>query len=390
MGYSYSQDKLGIYIHFPFCIHKCAYCDFYSIEIGKYGSNFQKEYFESLKKELNFRIQENKIQSFKVDTVFFGGGTPSLANKKELEDFLNYLNKKLFIDSNVEISLEANPEDINLENLQAWAQIGINRINVGIQTFYPNLLKKLDRYYQVENYNTVLDKLSQGVIPRYGIDLIYGIPTQTKEMFYEDVQKAIQSNVKHLSCYSLTVEKGTNYSRWIYEKKATAPNEELQVEILTELPTYLESYGYFQYEVSNFSQREEECQHNLGYWLMKPYLGLGAGAHGFYLNKRYANSRSLEAYLKGNFDKKGENVNSYMDFILSTFRIFSLVNLISFQDFWIHTKNFTQKLEEWKNKGDCFWDGTWFKWNPKILPILDSYILELSKLEVDEIEKKTF
>lgn len=379
-GYSFSQNKLGLYIHFPYCIHKCAYCDFFSLGIGKVEPDSQKEYFEILRNELDFRLGSGSFPAGEVDTIFFGGGTPSLADHIELDRFMGYIRKVLPVSVGAEISLEANPEDINLINLRAWSNMGINRINVGIQSFHPELLKQLDRFYIEKNYNNVLDHLSSSIIPRYGIDLIYGIVDQTKEMFYEDVQKAIQAGVKHLSCYSLTVEKGTNYSRWIKAKKALPPQEELQLEILMELPIVLEKYGYLQYEVSNFSLSGEECRHNLGYWLMKPYLGLGPGAHGYSGMKRYANPRSLEAYLKGNYDRVGESTKSFIDFILCTFRIFSPVYLPSFKDFWRDIEKFEETLEEWKRKGDCLWEDGLFQWNPKVLPYLDSYILELSNL----------
>jgi putative oxygen-independent coproporphyrinogen III oxidase len=377
MKVSYRKHFGGIYIHFPYCIHKCAYCDFFSLGIGKTTID-QKDYFNVLLEELNFRLEIEDFSNLKIDSIFFGGGTPSLIDPIYLEKFLQSIQKKFHFNNSIEITLEANPEDISRSNLQTWSNLGINRINVGIQSFNPLHLQTLDRFHDAQKYKEVLETLSEKIISRYGIDLIYGIPNQSKSDVYDDIQIALDADITHLSCYSLTVEKGTNYSRWIREKRSEPPNEDLQTELLLDLPSYLDSKGYGMYEVSNFSRPGEECRHNLKYWMMEPYLALGPGAHGFTGYKRYANPRSMEAYLKGNYDRNLLETDLYLDFILCTFRIFLPIDLLSFKVFWEDKINFINIIETWKKAGDCEWDGRFFVWKKHVLPKLDLYIAELS------------
>ncbi|MCX7998731.1 MAG: radical SAM family heme chaperone HemW [Leptospiraceae bacterium] len=373
----YEKDKMGIYIHFPYCIQKCSYCDFYSLGMGK-TSFSQKEYFEVLHKELEFRLKTYDWQKFQVSSVFLGGGTPSLAEQTELKKLFIRLKENFNFLSESEWTLEANPEDVSLENLQSWKDLGINRINVGIQSFHKEVLNFLERYFDEEKYFQVLELLSKKIIPRYGIDLIYGIPNQTQDMFFEDVKRALQFGVQHLSCYALTVEKGTEYSRKIAEQDKALPNEDMQAEILNLLPSFLEKRGLLIYEVSNFAKEGFACIHNLQYWKMAPYLALGASAHGFSGNFRYANPRSIEAYIKGIFGKTKQVENLYEDFLLCVFRIMKKISLKSFETFWKEVKGFEHKLDSWSKQQICFWDGEEFQWNLKALPFLDSYILELA------------
>lgn len=378
----YESGKLGIYIHFPYCVQKCSYCDFYSIGIGK---NFfeQKEYFQTLEKELEYRLKEfPSWQNFSVSSVFVGGGTPSLADFKKLQKLFIKLKEIFSFSYDSEWTLEANPEDINLENLEKWKELGINRISVGIQSFHPSILEFLERYYDKEKYFQVLELLEKKIIPRYSIDLIYGIPNQTLEMFYEDVNIALSHNVEHLSCYALTVEKGTEYSRKISQKQKPSPNEDIQVEILNTLPKYLHHNGLEIYEVSNFAKLGQECKHNLQYWKMFPYLALGVSAHGFTGDARYANPRSILAYLKQNFGSLKQEKNLYLDFLLCVFRIMKKIDLKSFESFWKNINGFEKKLESWSKQHICFWDGKIFQWNLNSISLLDKYIYELARLLV--------
>ena len=250
------ENLSGVYIHFPYCIKKCDYCDFYSISTKKVKVE-QEKLFQSYKKELNERIKDDsKLTNLKFNTIFIGGGTPSLAEPKLLEDFLLYLKSRLHFEKNIEISLEANPEDLTAHNINTWKQIGFNRINIGVQTFKAESLTSLNRFFDSKKYSEISRTLSNSSIERYGADLMYGLPKQTKEDFLKDLEKILNSNINHISLYALTLENNTIYYQKVKKKQIEKPNEILQSEILTEIPKYLEKYELSQYEVSNFAKKK--------------------------------------------------------------------------------------------------------------------------------------
>ncbi|MCB1179448.1 MAG: coproporphyrinogen III oxidase family protein, partial [Leptospiraceae bacterium] len=237
--------------------------------------------------------------------------------------------------------------------------------------------KQLDRYFDIEKYTSLMETLSSSIIERFGIDLIYGIPGQTEEDFYNDINLALGHGVNHLSAYSLTVEKGTKYSRNIKDKLSSTPDEELQIRILENLPEFLLSKGLNQYEVSNYSFAGMESRHNRKYWTMEYYLALGPGAHGFLPQGRYFNSRSIESYLSGKFGEKYEDGFSLEEFALCIFRNFSPIDMESFfKGLNFSLEGYYELFEKWKREGLCYWDGKIFKWNNKVILNLDNLIFE--------------
>jgi coproporphyrinogen III oxidase-like Fe-S oxidoreductase len=220
---SYRSGYAGLYLHFPYCIHKCSYCDFYSVGIGKNQTPDQSLLFKNYKKEFDLRISlDPSILNYRFDTIFIGGGTPSLANLDLLTGLLDYIKSKLNFAENTEFTMEMNPEDISPEKIELMHKIGVNRVNAGIQSFHKDLLTTLDRYNDEEKYSQVLKNLSTSKINRFGIDLIYGIPGQTLDMFLSDLNRSIDARVTHISLYSLTVEKGTEYAKQLKKKLAKA------------------------------------------------------------------------------------------------------------------------------------------------------------------------
>lgn len=379
----YRSGYAGLYVHFPYCIHKCSYCDFYSVGIGKNPTPNQQTLFENYRKEFDLRLSlDPKIMDYKFDTIFIGGGTPSLANLDLLAQLLEYIKSKLYFEDNTEFTMEMNPEDISPELLSQMHKIGVNRVNAGIQSFNKDLLITLDRYNDEEKYSKVLDHLSSSKIKRFGIDLIYGIPGQTLEMFLSDLNKSIDARVTHISLYSLTVEKGTEYAKQLKKKQAKPPNEDLQLEILQILPNLLASYGYKQYEVSNYCKEGEESRHNLKYWTMEKYLALGPGAHGFTDNGRYFNNRSIEKYNSGEFGNTYEVPKLLEELALCLFRIFVPFDLKSF---FTLIPEFQTGLEElisiWVRQGLCSYDKGIFCWKSHAVLQLDELILAISEIK---------
>jgi oxygen-independent coproporphyrinogen-3 oxidase len=371
---THKSNKAGIYIHYPYCVHKCSYCDFYSIGVGK---NYPDDsiLFENYKEEILFRKKE--VLEIEFDTIFVGGGTPSISNHNRLKELLKFLYSELNILPNAELSLEANPEDISESLLESWSQMGFNRINVGIQSFQSKHLQTLDRFYDTQKYENVLKLLSKKIISRYGVDLIYGIPNQTKEEFWDDLNKALDSGVNHISAYSLTVEKGTQYSRNLAAKIASPPNEDLQSELLIEIPKYLSTKGFVHYEVSNFCLPNQYSRHNWKYWTMEFYLGIGPGAHGFLPSGRYANPRSIESYCKKKYSANYEKGISIEEIALCVLRLFTPIHLDSFIELANgKIKSYKPLLQSWEEKGFSTYKDGIFCWKPSAIIELDSLILE--------------
>ena len=318
--YELKPKDLGIYIHVPWCLQKCHYCDFYSLGIAEEKKRRQgsfsshsigvapeqlRLYSEKLIYELETRLSDqSSFRTFeKISSIYFGGGTPSLLKEEELKvlfgKLIESIKNHFDLDPNCEISLEANPENISPEYLEGLHALGIRRINVGIQSFQSQILKDMNRFYSPEAYASVLDTLSRGPFENYGLDLIYGFPGQSKLDFYRDLERSLSISPPHISVYSLTLESDTAYGKAVQKKKSPAPDEELQAEVWESLSKKLSKAKLQHYEVSNFARKDKWCRHNLSYWLYAPYLGLGPGAHGFDGQLRYGNQRSLEQWLQG-------------------------------------------------------------------------------------------
>lgn len=323
----------GIYIHYPYCIQKCEYCDFYSVGNGKNQIPDETGLFQRYKEEIATRISDNPfISDLEFDTIFFGGGTPSRAEVSKISDLIFFLRNNIKFSKYSEITMECNPEDITPDFLKSIEQAGINRISVGIQSFHPEKLQFLGRYYDPDRYENVLETVKNSGISNFSADLIYGIPGQTVQEILQDIQKVLSAGGKHISLYALTVEKGTEYSRKVIDKISPSPEEEIQEKILKLLPDLLSPYELFQYEVSNFSKPGFFSKHNLKYWTMEYYLGIGPGAHGFLPSGRYSNPRNVDTYKRKNFSKEYTKPNFYEELILSLFRLFQPILMESFYE----------------------------------------------------------
>jgi oxygen-independent coproporphyrinogen III oxidase len=375
----FSGYSPGIYIHYPYCIQKCDYCDFYSEGIGFQKPPDEELLYDAYIREFEFRILSNEILlKQKFNSFFIGGGTPSKMNLKTLNRLIDFVKLKFKWETDSEFSIEANPEDLNDLYLENLYQAGINRINVGIQSFNPIVVEELGRYYRKEIYNQTMEILSKSRIPKKGIDLIYGVPNQSVEDFEKDIEKAIEYPINHLSCYSLTVEKGTSYSRKISEGKKSIPIEDIQVEILKNLPEILLNKGFQQYEVSNYSKRNFESIHNLKYWKMEKFIGIGPGASGYTDHGRYSNPRNTKSYLSGNWGKEKLNGMDVEDLTLNLFRIFLPIDLISFETNF-HVEYSRDLISNWVKKKLCAFDlktGI-FQWYKESIFFLDDFIFEL-------------
>ena len=286
------MNKAGIYLHIPFCKTKCIYCDFYSVT--KKDDSIP-QFINCIIKEIE--LNKNKILDHEFDTIFFGGGTPSVLTPKQLEQILNALYKNYNITKDAEISLECNPGEINYEKLKDFHSLGLNRLSIGFQSFNDKLLKFLGRLHTSEQSISTFNDARKAGIDNINTDLIYDIPKQLVREWKNDLFLVNALNPEHISAYSLTVEKNTVLHSMVRKKMTIMPSEKIDKKMFLETIEFLEKNNYNHYEISNFSKEHMECKHNLHYWRMKPYLAFGPGAHGFDGSKRWWNKRSLEHYL---------------------------------------------------------------------------------------------
>ena len=296
------MKSLSLYIHIPYCDHKCIYCDFYSIINYKN----KPEYLNALKREIKY-YAETSEDKFIVETIFFGGGTPSLMEVSYIEEILNGISNSFAVSENVEITLETNPGSVNREKLSMFRQIGINRISIGVQSFDDNDLRFLTRIHTGnEAIKTVNDAENIG-FRNISIDLIFNLPNQTKEKWRLNLEKSVTLPVQHISAYSLILEKGTILNKMVLDGKIEIGDESFDADLYRFTQDFLIGKGFMQYEVSNFALPGFECKHNQQYWNYGDYIGIGTAAHSFVNNKRWWNYKSLTFYLKS-VNEKGNSI----------------------------------------------------------------------------------
>lgn len=280
----------GLYIHIPFCLTKCSYCDFYSVTSISMASSFLEALFEEMK------MYRDRFESF--DTVYLGGGTPSTLNPEKLGEILAGVREHFNLLPNSEITMEVNPADLDHTSLELIRNIGINRLNIGIQSFNPKILVFLGRRHSVKQAIDAIEASRKAGFTNIGLDLIYGIPGQEMNSWLDTLKCALTFEPEHLSCYQLTVEARTPIGMRYQQGEFHLPDEKLQHAFFIKTAEMLEGAGYVHYEVSNFARdMKRASQHNQKYWNHTPYLGLGPSAHSFLNNRRWWNERSLGRYI---------------------------------------------------------------------------------------------
>ena len=284
------KAKSGLYLHIPFCRSKCHYCDFYSISSL---APLQK-FLEGLKKEI-FLQKDTSFQTF--DTVYIGGGTPSFLKEEHIELILKAIFERFQIEDRAEITIEANPCDIDISKAKFLKEIGINRITLGIQSLRDDILKFLGRSHSAAQALKAYENLRKAGFENIGIDMIYGIPGQSIKEWLNDLKQITLLNPEHISCYELTFEKKTYLWKLLSLGKIVPMSEDKKADFFMQTSAFLESKGYIHYEISNFAKSNlYVSKHNLKYWMHIPYLGLGPSAHSFDGKKRWWNFASIKRY----------------------------------------------------------------------------------------------
>ncbi|HBF6039554.1 TPA: radical SAM family heme chaperone HemW [Clostridioides difficile] len=297
---------LGLYVHIPFCVKKCKYCDFNSY---KMDIDSKKRYIEDLKIEMelysNKLYKDNKYKNKeccslnkndKITSIFVGGGTPSILTSDEIREVFISIKEMFDIDENAEITIECNPGTLTLEKLKTMKEIGINRLSIGLQAIQEKHLNFIGRIHTYEEFEkNYKDALSVG-FKNINIDLMYSLPNQTLCDWKETLEKVVHLNPTHISVYSLILEEGTELYNMYESNKFELIDENVDIEMYEYTINYLKSKGYNQYEISNYSKEGYNCEHNILYWECEHYIGIGAGASGYINENRYNNVESLEDY----------------------------------------------------------------------------------------------
>jgi oxygen-independent coproporphyrinogen-3 oxidase len=285
------MKRIGLYVHIPFCIQKCSYCDFVSIS----NQSCIPDYI----KALDFEIQRKSKQDYLVDTIYFGGGTPSILNDNEISCLCQSIYNHWHVMDKPEITIEANPGTISLKKIKAWNLLGINRINLGIQSFHDQHLQQLGRIHNAKEALIAIHCLKDAGFQNVGLDLIYGIPNQTLNEWNKDLLQAISFSPQHLSCYLLTYEPGTQLYQLRQNKKIFSLPDSSVWKMMQSLFHTMAEYDYDHYEISNFASSPHfRSQHNQKYWQHMSYIGLGAASHSFINHKRFWNCADVAEYIQ--------------------------------------------------------------------------------------------
>ena len=287
--FSYKNKPLGLYLHIPFCVAKCGYCDFYSVT----DAGLQKAYVAALLKHI--REYGAVCGGYTVDTVYLGGGTPSCLGAKALDRILQEVKSKFSLDPDAEITVECNPESVDKKLLDGLKKRGGNRLSIGVQSAHDEELKRIGRIHTFEQAKQAVDLARARGFDNLSLDLMYGLPGQTQQMFLDSVEQVLALGPRHLSCYGLKLEPRTKMGR----EAPVLPEDDAQADTYLAMCELLRKNGFEHYEISNFAKPGFRSRHNCKYWDLSEYLGLGPGAHSFMNGRRFAFARDIKAYING-------------------------------------------------------------------------------------------
>ena len=293
------NKELGIYIHIPFCQHKCDYCDFVSFSNKQ---EFIENYIEAIKKEINNYFRNTTLlETYTVTTIYIGGGTPSYINSKYICEIMHVLEENLKENmvklEDMEITIEVNPGTVNKEKLEQYRKAKINRLSIGLQSTNNGMLKQIGRIHTYEQFLETYQMAKAVGFDNINVDLMIGLPNQTIEDIKRSLQEIVQLNPTHISVYSLIIEEGTVIAQKIENHQLQEMDEELERNMYWYVKNTLELNGYTHYEISNFAKEGKESKHNMNCWRQKEYIGIGLAAHSYLNYVRYTNTSEMEQYI---------------------------------------------------------------------------------------------
>lgn len=314
-----------IYIHIPFCKQKCSYCNFHFST----SLNFKDEMLDAMKKEIFFKKDE--LQNKNLQSLYFGGGTPSVLSADEIKSLIDEVLKHFSFNSDIEITLEANPDDLNAQFLKGLSSSPVNRLSIGTQSFFDEDLKLMNRAHNASEAEGSIKRAQDFGFENLSIDLIYGSPTSNLEIWKENLNKTIALEIPHISSYALTVEPKTALENWVSKGKVSNPKEEEQNREFYYMIDFLKDHGFDHYEVSNFAKEGFYSRHNSAYWKYQEYLGIGPSAHSYNGNDvRSWNVANNQQYIK----KLNSNILAKETEILSQQDQFNEMIMIGLRTIW--------------------------------------------------------
>lgn len=281
----------GIYVHIPFCKKRCTYCDFH---FSTTFSTYREKLIQAICLELSLRSSE--LTNVPIQSLYFGGGTPSLLTAEELRSIVHSVRLNYQLLERAEITFEVNPEDANIDNLKAWKEVGINRLSIGLQSFQASDLSWMNRSHSTDEGEMAVRMAQEQGFDNISIDLIYGLPDLSNEQWLHHLERALQLNVQHISAYCLTIESKTALEHFVNNGKLKRPTEDQQGEQFDLLVRTLKQAGFEQYEISNFAKDQKYARHNSSYWNFTTYVGVGPSAHSFNGNQRRWNIANNSKY----------------------------------------------------------------------------------------------
>jgi len=344
----------SIYIHIPYCKQACTYCDFHF----RIAQNDKREMLKSIKKEIKMR--QSYLNDAKVSSIYFGGGTPSILDKEEIKSIIHTIYNYFKIDTDPEITLECNPDDLDKNKLLELKEIGINRLSIGIQSFNDSDLKFMNRSHNAKEALSCIKFAKEVGFENITIDLIYGLPKQSNENWKKNLAQMLTLDIQHFSAYSLTVEPKTKL-KYLIEKKIVTPlDDKITAEHFNTLVEIAAKNNYIHYEISNFGKERFFSNHNIAYWKNKYYLGVGPSAHSFNGSSRQWNVASNKQYIKKVNENNSyfemeelSNTQQYNEYIFTALRTIWGVelNYINNQFGQEALKYFKKQVINWENKG---------------------------------------
>lgn len=374
----------GIYLHIPFCIQRCHYCDFFSST----HLELKKDFVDACIKEIELR--SNYLQGKEADTIYLGGGTPSLLDSKSLELIIEKLYSKLTISSDAEITIEANPDDLNKDVLKDLISVGFNRISIGVQSFRESDLKLMNRRHSADQALESIIMAKAAGFDNISMDLIYGIPNLSEEDWSDNLRRLKDLPVNHLSAYHLTIEPCTKFGKWQREGRLVEMKEESSLKQFQSLRKLSMEMGFEHYEISNFAKNQQYSRHNIKYWKGEWYLGIGPSAHSFNGTGRHWNPSALKEYIAsykdGHIITKEEiinNIDSRNELIMTRLRTIWGIDKADW-DKLDHPQlwdDFVHECMKYINSADIIYEENTLKIDPESWFRADGIITDLFKLQ---------
>lgn len=321
------MEQLGLYVHIPFCIKRCNYCDFLSY--SGFNEDMHRLYVDALIKEIL-----NCKRGLLADTIFFGGGTPSLLDASQTEEILSAIRKRFKISDNPEITIEANPDTLTAEKLRSYIKMGINRISIGAQSLDDEILGYIGRTHSAADFKKAFHAARDAGFSNINVDLMFGIPGQTVDSFSTGFEEALSMAPEHVSFYSLQIEEGTPFYRMLKEGNLQPADDEQDREMYSEALSALSKKGYVHYEISNAALDDCLCRHNLKYWTMQEYLGFGPGSHSYRNGHRFGSTTDIHAYLKSQKPEwyhENSKKDEMSEYLITGFRLIEGINCCEFR-----------------------------------------------------------